>query len=209
MSAWCRPPRNPRFQAREPGNKPQGAGHNHPQRHVSIETMDHKPSGDGGTWTTFELEALPHADRLLRLAMWFERNRQEAEDLVQETMVQALRSFHRFQPGTNCRAWLITILQNLRSNRRRARQRSPIVEDPDDRISSTPFVPPIPQSLTDEQVLAALSRVPERFQEVIVLCDVEDLLYKEIAAALAIPLGYLSCHGCTAAACCFGPSWHR
>ena len=55
-----------------------------------------------GTWATFEAEALPHIDRLFRLAMWFERNRPEAEDLVQETMMQALRSFHRFQPGTNC-----------------------------------------------------------------------------------------------------------
>ena len=143
----------------------------------------------GGTWATFEAEALPHAERLFRLAMWFERDRQEAEDLVQETMVHALRSFHRFQPGTNCRAWLVTILQNLRSNRRRARMRSPLVEDADDRIAATPFVPPIPQTLTDEEVLAALARLPERFQEVIVLCDVEDLSYKEIAAALGIPLG--------------------
>lgn len=142
-----------------------------------------------GTWAAFEAEALPHADRLFRLAMWFERNRQEAEDLVQETMVHALRSFHRFQPGTNCRAWLVTILQNLRSNRRRARMRSPLVEDADDRIAATPFVPPIPQTLTDEEVLAALARIPERFQEVILLCDVEDLSYKEIAAALGIPLG--------------------
>ena len=143
----------------------------------------------GGMWAVFEAEALPHAERLFRLAMWFERDRQEAEDLVQETMVHALRSFHRFQPGTNCRAWLVTILQNLRSNRRRARYRSPLVEDADDRIAATPFVPPIPQTLTDEDVLAALSRIPERFQEVIVLCDVEDLSYKEIAAALGIPLG--------------------
>jgi len=52
----------------------------------------------------FEAEALPHVDRLFRLAMWFERNRAEAEDLVQETMMLALQSFHRFQPGTNCRA---------------------------------------------------------------------------------------------------------
>ena len=150
--------------------------------------MDERRSG-GGPWTTFEAEALPHADRLFRLAMWLERDRQEAEDLVQETMVRALRSFHRFQPGTNCRAWLIAILQNLRSNRRRARQRSPIVEDTDDRIAATASVPPIPQGLTDEDVLAALSRIPEQFQEVVVLCDVEDLSYKEIAAAMEIPLG--------------------
>jgi RNA polymerase sigma-70 factor (ECF subfamily) len=152
-------------------------------------TTDNTRYGGDRTWATFEAEALPHADRLFRLAMWFERNRQEAEDLVQETMVRALRSFHRFEPGTNCRAWLITILQNVRRNRRRARQRSPIMDDAGDRIAAAPFVPPIPQTLTDEEVLAALSRMPERFQEVVVLCDVEDLSYKEIAAALDIPLG--------------------
>jgi len=147
------------------------------------------PAGDHA-WAAFEAEALPHLDRLFRLAMWFERNRPEAEDLVQETMMQALQSFHRFQPGTNCRAWLTTILQHVRSNRRRARGRSPLVDDPDDRIGqATPFVPPVPQQLTDEDLLGALARIPARFQEVIVLCDVEELTYKEIADALAIPLG--------------------
>ena len=142
------------------------------------------------TWTAFEAQALPHLDRLFRLAMWFERNRSEAEDLVQETMMQALQSFHRFQPGTNCRAWLATILQHVRSNRRRARGRSPLVDDPDDRIGlATPFVPPVPLELTDEELLGALGRIPVVFQEVIVLCDVEELTYKEIADALAIPLG--------------------
>jgi RNA polymerase sigma-70 factor, ECF subfamily len=141
-------------------------------------------------WAAFEAEALPHLDRLFRLAMWFERNRSEAEDLVQETMMQALQSFHRFRPGTNCRAWLATILQNVRSNRRRARGRSPLVDDPDDRIGhATPFVPPVPQELTDEELLGALGRIPVLFQEVIVLCDVEELTYKEIADALSIPLG--------------------
>jgi RNA polymerase sigma-70 factor (ECF subfamily) len=141
-------------------------------------------------WSTFEREALPHVDRLFRLAMWLERNRAEAEDLLQETMMRALQSFHRFQPGTNCRAWLTTILQHVRSNRRRSRMRSPLVDDPDDRIGlATPFVPPIPQGLTDEEILAALARVPEHFQEVILLCDVEELTYKEIAEALSIPIG--------------------
>lgn len=141
-------------------------------------------------WAAFEAEALPHVDRLFRLAMWFERNRPEAEDLVQETMMQALRSFHRFQPGTNCRAWLTTILQHVRSNRRRARGRSPLVEDPDDRIAQTaPFVPPVLQHLVDEDILAALAQIPAPFQEVIILCDVEELTYKEIAEALSIPIG--------------------
>ena len=56
------------------------------------------------TWSRFESEALPHAGSLFRMAMWFERNRDEAEDLVQDTLKQALESFHRYTPGTNCRA---------------------------------------------------------------------------------------------------------
>src|SRR5262245_26072152 len=82
---------------------------------------------DSDAWVAFELEVLPHAARLFRLAMWLERNRADAEDIVQDTMMQALRSFHRFQPGTNCRAWLITILQRVVSNRRRAKGRSILV----------------------------------------------------------------------------------
>jgi RNA polymerase sigma-70 factor, ECF subfamily len=141
-------------------------------------------------WAAFEREALPHVDRLFRLAMWMERNRSEAEDLVQETMMQALQSFHRFQPGTNCRAWLTTILQHLRSNRRRARMRSPLVDDPDDRIGLTaPSVPPVPDGITDEEILSALAHIPRHFQEVILLSDVEELTYKEIAEALSIPMG--------------------
>lgn len=148
------------------------------------------PPADDHAWAAFEAEALPHADRLFRLALWFERNRHEAEDLVQETMMQALQSFHRFRPGTNCRAWLVTILQHIRSNRRRARQRSPLVDDPEDRIANAvPFVAPVPDTLTDDDILGALSRIQVQFQEVIVLCDVEELTYKEIADALAIPVG--------------------
>ena len=145
---------------------------------------------ESDAWAAFEGEVLPHADRLFRLAMWLERNRADAEDIVQETMMQALRSFHRFQPGTNCRAWLTTILQHIVSNRRRAKGRSIVVSDPDDRIAQTvPFVPPVPQDLTDELVLSSIRRLPTVFQEVILLCDVEDLSYKEAAEALAIPIG--------------------
>jgi RNA polymerase sigma-70 factor, ECF subfamily len=145
---------------------------------------------ESDAWAAFEGEVLPHADRLFRLAMWLERNRADAEDVVQETMMQALRSFHRFQPGTNCRAWLNTILQHIVSNRRRARGRAIVVSDPDDRIAQTaPFVPPVPQDLTDELVLSSLRRLPPAFQEVILLCDIEDLSYKEAAEALAIPIG--------------------
>ena len=141
-------------------------------------------------WAAFEAEVLPHLDRLFRLAMWFEGERDEAEDLVQETLIEALESFRRFKPGTNCSAWLIAILRHVRSNRRRALSRASLVNDVDDRIASTvPFVPPVPQELTDEDVLAALRRLPEPYQEVILLCDIEELTYKEIGAALSVPIG--------------------
>jgi RNA polymerase sigma-70 factor (ECF subfamily) len=145
---------------------------------------------DTEDWHQFEQEVLPHVDRLFRLAMWFERNRADAEDVVQDTMMQALKSFHRYQPGTNCRAWLVTILQRIVSNRRRSRGRSILVSDPDDRLAeATPFIPPVPEHLTDEDLLLALGRLPLAFQEVILLCDVEGLTYKETADALAIPVG--------------------
>ena len=149
-----------------------------------------RSEGDADSWSVFEAEALPHVDRLFRLAMWLERNRTDAEDVVQETLMRALRSFHRFRPGTNCRAWLVTILQRVVSNRRRARRRSILASDPDDRLAHRmAFVPRPPEQLTDEGLLASLRRLPLPFQEVIVLCDVEELSYKEAAEALAIPVG--------------------
>jgi len=146
--------------------------------------------GPANDWAAFEAEALPHAERLFRVAMWLERDRQDAEDLVQETMIQALKSFHRFASGTNCSAWLVAILHHVRSNRRRASSRRGEVQDVDDRIAETvPFVPAIPQRVTDEDMLNALRAIPEPHQAVILLCDVEDMTYKEIAHALSIPIG--------------------
>ena len=141
-------------------------------------------------WHAFETEALPHVDRLFRHAMWLVRNRAEAEDLVQETLVQALQSFHRFTPGTNCRAWLVSILHHVRANRLRKQGRAPIDSSLDERVANVvPFVPPIPDRLTDEDMLLALQQIPPHHQEVILLCDVEELTYKEIAAALDVAIG--------------------
>ena len=141
-------------------------------------------------WLAFETEAMPHVDRLFRHAMWLARNRAEAEDLVQETLVQALQSFHRFTPGTNCRAWLVSILQHVRANRQRKQGNVVVDSSLEERVANVvPFVPPIPDQLTDEDMLQALQQIPPRHQEVILLCDVEDLTYKEIAAALEIPIG--------------------
>jgi len=124
------------------------------------------------------------------MAKWLLRNRDEAEDLVQETLVAALRSFHRFEKGTNCRAWLIKIMYYTLSKRRRAEGRLRILSDTEEQIAETvAFEPPTPQNITEEEVLKALNRLPQQFQEVVILSDVEDMTYKEIAEALSIPTG--------------------
>jgi RNA polymerase sigma-70 factor (ECF subfamily) len=141
-------------------------------------------------WASFESEALPHHADLYRMAKWLLRNRDEAEDLVQETFVAALRSFHRFEKGTNCRAWLIKIMYHTLSKRRRAEGRLRVVSDSEEQIAETvAFEPPTPQSITEEEVLEALKRLPHQFQKVVILSDVEDMTYKEIAGALSIPTG--------------------
>ena len=141
-------------------------------------------------WASFESEALPfHAD-LYRLAKWLLRNQTEAEDLVQETLVEGLRSFHRFEKGTNCRAWLIKIMYHLLSKRRRESSRLRVVGDVDEQIVETVAVAPAASGETPgEEVLNALKRLPQHYQEVVILSDVDDLSYKEIADALSIPTG--------------------
>lgn len=141
-------------------------------------------------WLAFEAEAMPHLDGLFRHAVWLERNRSAAEDLVQETLVQALQSFHRFTPGTNCRAWLLTILHHLRANRLRREGRFVMDPQVEERIANTlAFVPPVPDFITDDDMLLALRQIPSHHQEVILLSDVQEMTYKEIAAALGIPIG--------------------
>jgi RNA polymerase sigma-70 factor, ECF subfamily len=154
---------------------------------MALDSRRHRAEG---VWAAFEAEALPHLETLFRFAMWLEQQRDRAEDLVQETLIEALQSFHRFRSGTNCRAWLLSILRHVRSNRQRASSRLPLVSDPDDRIAETvQFVPPVPQHLSDEEVVAALRRIPQQYQEVIILCDVEEMAYKEIGEALGVPVG--------------------
>ena len=141
-------------------------------------------------WRDFETEAMPFSNDLFRVAMWMTRNRDEAEDLVQETMFQAMRSFHRYEMGTNCRAWLMTIMHNLNAKRWRKLGRMSLVEDTEDRLAETiPFEPSIPEGITDEEVLEALREVPQHFRSVVVLADVEDFSYKEISSILNLPMG--------------------
>lgn len=141
-------------------------------------------------WAAFESKALPLMPDVFRVAQWLVRNREEAEDLTQETFAQALKSFHRYSPDTNCRAWLITILYRLNGKRRLKLGQLKLVEDVDEQIAQTvAFEPPIPQSLTDEDILKAIERVPPKFSQAVLLTDVEEFTYKETAELLGVPIG--------------------
>lgn len=141
-------------------------------------------------WENFEREAMPLSPDLFRVAMYLKRDRDLAEDLLQETMMQGLKSFHRYETGTNCKAWLTTIMYNTHYKQLRKQTNMKLVADPEDRIAQTlAFEPSIPQKLTDEDVIEAVKKVPSLFREVILLCDVEDFSYKEISAMLEIPIG--------------------
>lgn len=141
-------------------------------------------------WASFESEALPFHVDLYRLAKWLLRDQTEAEDLVQETLVAALRSFHRFERGTNCRAWLIKIMYYTLSKRRRSSSRLRVVSDPEDQIAEAVAAEsPTSSHVIEAEVLNALKNLPRHYQEVVILSDVEDMTYKEIADALSIPTG--------------------
>lgn len=137
---------------------------------------------------TFEDSALPHLNDLFRTAVRSLGDRAAAEDCVQETYLQAQKSFHRFEPGTNCRAWMFKILMHvIKHHRRKWYRLAPT--DMDVLLSSTPAATPVPSRLTDEDILDALDQIPVAFRDVVLLCDVEELSYKEIAEALGIPIG--------------------
>lgn len=141
-------------------------------------------------WAAFEAEALPLMADVFRVAIYLVRDREEAEDLTQETFAQALKSFHRYTPGTNCRAWLVTILYHLNSKRRHKLGKLKLVEDGAEQFANTiAFEPPISEHLTDEELLQALERIPKQFREVVLLTDVEEFSYKEVAELLQTPIG--------------------
>jgi len=147
----------------------------------------------------FEEVALVHLDAIYRSALRLTHNRAEAEDLAQDTCVRAFRSFHRFNPGTNCRAWLFTILRNAFRDRLRrgGRERlDPEAADWEGEWQSATVVAPTGQP-EEEFFLTALAGDVERalralplpFREVVMLSDLEELSYKEIAEVVGCPVG--------------------
>jgi RNA polymerase sigma-70 factor (ECF subfamily) len=136
----------------------------------------------------FEAEALPYLKALYGTAYRMTRNVHEAEDLVQETYLRAYRAFDGFAPGSNIRAWLYTILHRVRTDAFRRTQRSPrMVELSGD----GPAVPPPQDALAQggEDLARALASLPEVFRTAVVLRDVEDFSYAEIARILEVPIG--------------------
>jgi len=162
------------------------------------------PSEDPGTaperWAEFEEVALPHMDALFRTALRMTRNRENAEDLVQETFLRAYRSFDTFEKETNCRAWLFRILTNSYINRfRRAVKvgtqvpfesvKSFLVSDEAAETAPDAEDEADFREALDEEVKHALEELPENFRLPVVLAFVEGMSYKEIAQTMGCPIG--------------------
>jgi len=143
----------------------------------------------------FEELAMPLFDSLYNFARWLVHNQSNAEDLVQETYLKALRSFASFQPGTNFRAWMFRILRNtFLSSSSTLSRRMTVDIDSEDADLVLPVTSATPESLLIERsrknaVRDAIEQLPVMFREVLLLCDVEDASYQEIAEIMSIPIG--------------------
>ena len=140
----------------------------------------------------FEDLAMPLFDQLYNFARWLTQDAVEADDLVQETYAKALRGFSSFQAGTNFRAWMYRILRNTFLSSRTGLKATVVFDEED--TATAPEEITTPESLliaaADRQMIQqALEELPVHFREILLLCDVEDMSYKEIAETLSIPAG--------------------
>jgi RNA polymerase sigma-70 factor, ECF subfamily len=159
-------------------------------------------SGEGVLAEEFEREALSHLSSLLAVGTRLTRNAAEAEDLVQDTLVKAMRARHQFEAGTNMRAWLLRILTNTFINRyRRGGLERTVLEGPDsDPLadgwigSSTIEAMRDPESqalrpVVEAEIRSAIDELPEDFRLAVLLADVEELSYREISDIMGCPIG--------------------
>ena len=143
----------------------------------------------------FEELALPLLSSLYSHAFWLCREHAEAEDLVQETLAKALRAFDSFTAGTNFKAWIFRILRNtfLTSRTAIAAARTVFLEDHPSLLNVSDGRPSPEDHLlrldNQEAVHLALDRLHPQLREVLLLCDVEELKYKDIALVLDVPIG--------------------
>ncbi len=148
----------------------------------------------------FNKEAMPHMKLLHNYAYRMTNNQLDADDLVQETYLRAFRFFHKFERGTNCKAWLFRIMKNLYINNYRKAQKEPGKVDYDevenffdsirsDKIDSNDLQQKVFSNLLDDELLIALNSLQDDFKTVVILCDLEGLSYEEIAEFLNCPVG--------------------
>jgi RNA polymerase sigma-70 factor (ECF subfamily) len=139
---------------------------------------------------SFEEMAMPLMNELFRTARRTLSNKTDAEDIIQEVYLQAWKSFHRFTPGTNCRAWLFKIMFHVINHHWRKNHRFVTLSEEEEFLFEQLVAEPdIATELQDEDILAALAELPEQFRAVILLADVQEFQYKEIAEMLSIPIG--------------------
>lgn len=152
--------------------------------------VNHPVDAGMSVTASFEAEALPHLNDIFRAAVRILGDRGRGEDVAQEVYLQAWKSFHRFEPGTNCRAWLFKILFHCVNHHRRKWFRFPLLRETEEYLESMLTAPePISDRITDEEVLNALDRVPQDFRAAVLLVDVEEFAYKEAAEILGVPIG--------------------
>jgi RNA polymerase sigma-70 factor (ECF subfamily) len=148
----------------------------------------------------FQTEAIPYQSALYNYALKIVRNSDDAQDLVQDTYYKAYKSFHQFKSGTNSKAWMFMILKNTFINNYRKLKREPSKVDYDnieniyeeiksnwtnDNNLNLDFY----QNLLDDDLSAALAKLPMKMKEVFLLCDLEGYSYEEIADIVKVPVG--------------------
>jgi RNA polymerase sigma-70 factor (ECF subfamily) len=162
--------------------------------------MTQRQAAEPNAWD-FEAAAVPFVDALYNTALRMTRNPQDAEDLVQETYLKAYKYYDKFTEGTNFKAWLFRILKNTFINSYRKRQQEPpqnafdeIEDSFESQVSSDSGSIPNPEedaleNVLDEDVQRALDALPDEYRMVVILADLEDFSYQEIAEILEIPVG--------------------
>lgn len=143
--------------------------------------------------STFEAHAFPHIAKLYHVAAWLLHDQDKAESLVQETLTQALGSFHQLANEPDACVWLIRIMYQIKNEPRRSWWRwhnpRPSGDSEATYDNVVAFEPRMPNDITEEEALSALRRLPPEFQEVILLSDVEELKYKETAEVMGVTVG--------------------
>ncbi len=148
----------------------------------------------------FDLELMPHADALYNFSYHLTGNEEDANDLFQEALMKAWRFIHRYEAGTNAKAWLFTIAKNSFINDYRKRAKAPNRVELQDFIThqdreDTPLTGSLDlreemfNYLMGDEVTMAINSLAVEFRTVILLCDIEDFTYEEIASILDIPIG--------------------